>query len=118
MAARPMIQGETSKTNRFTIQYFDSLGRNTYYYNKQTEVWYEKRWVRLPDNTDREVYVESSNGYWRKHIYDNITNQLISEIDICGVKDLLHKRQSWNKQDTEKSLEIINKGKDKAISLF
>ena len=112
MKTRAKKSNETVlKNTRRTIEYKDELGRNTYYLNERTGVWYEKEWVRLADGRDKESHVWGSNGYWRKHFYDIHTGLLMEEIDSHGSKNLLDKRRAWNQKDNEISQEILNKRK-------
>ncbi len=104
---RNLKENETEKKRGPILEYFDELGRNTYYYNYKTKVWYEKSWIRLSNGLDVEVEVEGSNGYWRKHYYDIHTNELIKEIDINGNKNLLQKRRLWNPKDNTISKELL-----------
>lgn len=105
-------ENETVKKRRGgTFEYYDDLGRNTFYANPHKSVWYSKEWVRLPNGEDRETYVESNNGYWRRHTYDIHTGILIKEWDSKGEINLISKRQQWNPKDTQLSLEYKNRGK-------
>ena len=109
---------ETVKKRRSCIEYFDELGRNTYYYNKNTYKWYEKSWTRLSNGLDVETYVEGQS-YWRKHFYDIHRCVLISEIDSEGKKDLRFYRQLWNPKDIALSEELMkNQKTDGSIELF
>jgi hypothetical protein len=102
------------------IQYFDELGRNTYYSNPRTG-WWEKEWVRLPNGEDRETFVQGSTGYFRRHWYDIHTGELLREIDSNGEINLIQKRREWNPRDEQLSLEYRKKGKwqsGKSTELF
>lgn len=108
---RPLKANETMKRRRGgTIEYFDELGRNVFYYNPHKGVWYDKSWVRLPNGEDRETYVESNNGYWRRHWYDIHTGRLLKEIDSNGETNLIDKRRNWNPKEEELSEEYRTQG--------
>lgn len=103
---RPLKPGETMKRRRGgAVEYFDSLGRNTYYCNREGK-WVNKEWVRLPNGLDYETRVQTSGGYWRIHHYDIHTGKLLSELDSKGEKNLIDKRRQWNINDTQISAEI------------
>ena len=103
---------ETVKRRRGgSVEYFDELGRNTYYFSNSTYNWYEKEWVRLPNGEDKETFVESSSGYYRRHWYDIHTGELLREIDSKGEINLIDKRRQWNPKDDQLSLEYRSKGK-------
>jgi len=93
--------------NRNITEFFDELGRNTYYFNKKTHSWVEKQWIRLSNGADKEIFVKTSGGYYRQHYYDIYKCLLVKEIDSHGNKNLLAKRQQWNPKDNEISQEIL-----------
>jgi len=100
------------------IEYYDQLGRNTYYCNSRNDTWYEKSWIRLSNGEDRETYIESNNGYWRKHWYDIHTGELLREIDVTGEINLVDKRFEWTKgKDSELSKEYKEKNLKKSTKL-
>ena len=119
---RGIKQGETRKNRRGGIyEYFDSLDRNTFYCNPNQMKWVSKEWIRLPNGEDRETFVESSTGYFRRHWYDIHTGELVKELDSRGEINLIDKRQAWNPKDDQISLEYRQRGNSvigKSTELF
>jgi hypothetical protein len=113
---------ETVKRRRGgVIEYYDELGRNTYWNHPMYHKWYDKKWVRLPNGEDRETLIESSTGYWRRHDYDIHTGELLREIDSNGETNLVNKRHASNPKDTQLSKEYRDRGKSipgNSIELF
>lgn len=115
---RNLRENEILKKRRGgTFEYFDELGRNTFYANPNKGSWYSKEWVRLPNGEDRETFVEASTGYWRRHWYDIHTGELIRELDSRGEINLINKRQQWNPKDTQLSQEYRHRGKKTGASV-
>jgi len=113
---RALNKNETKKQRGSMVEYFDELGRNTYYWTPSK--WIDKKWLRLSNGEDREIEVISYSGYWRKHFYDIHACQLLKEIDSKGNKNLLDKRRQWNPKDTEISQENIKQETKKSSELF
>lgn len=104
---RELAKNENVVSSHNIVQYFDELGRNTYYFNRKTGKWVEKRWIRLSDGRDKEIHVWTSDGYWRKHEYDIFRSRLVREFDShANRRNLLDLRRAWNPHDNEISEEI------------
>lgn len=101
-------QNERVVNRKYSIEYFDDLNRNTFYYNTGYKTWVDKLWLRLPNGKDREIYVVNHKGYWRKHSYDVFTGELLSEVDMHGNTNLIEKRKEWDPKDHTLSKETVD----------